>query len=102
MDGHGDRFPAGWGDVVGPLPGRAAEGPDVPRGQIGGRPWVLAADPSLWPLAQGDLMVEVAAGGATVRSWLVTSADLLANNADARADYIRVEAHLWEAGSTRP
>lgn len=99
-DGHGSTYPTGWGTLAGPWPGRAAEGPDVPAGQTAGRTWVLAVDPAGWPLDQGDLVVELQQG-ATVAEWLVTSADILTNNADPSVDYIRVEAHLRTTG-TRP
>jgi hypothetical protein len=97
VDAHGDRPGGGWAAVAGPWPGRAAEGPDVPVGQAGGRAWVLAMDPRAWPVSQGDLAVDPVAAV----EWLVTSADLLVNNASPEVDYIRVEAHLRTTG-TRP
>lgn len=87
-----------WGATVGPWPGRVSQGPDAPIGQPGGRTWVLALDPAAWPLLQGDLVVDVGSG----EQWLVTSADLLNNNADSAIDYIRVEAHTRIAASTAP
>ncbi|MEW9530766.1 hypothetical protein [Microbispora sp. NPDC049125] len=98
LDAHGDRVGGAWGPVTGPWPGRAAEGPDVPPGQIGGRAWVLAVDPRAWPIAQNDLVVDTGSG----QEWLVTSADLLTNTADPTVTYIRVTGHLRTAAGTRP
>lgn len=96
---HGDRVPGGYGPVLGPMPGRAEEGPDVPEGQTGGRTWTLAVDPGLWPVTPGDLVVDAVTG----QEWLVTSADLLKNNADSAVDYVAVRAHAHTgAGGTRP
>lgn len=67
-------------------------------GATGGRTWVLALDPSAWPVVQGDLVVEPSTGA----SWLVVSADLLTNNAAPDIDYIRVEAHARAGVFTRP
>jgi hypothetical protein len=100
QDEHGYVYTSGWGALVGPWPGRAEEGPDAPIGEIGGRTWVLAVDPQAWPVEQGDLVVEVV-NGEPVTTWLVLSADLLRNNADARVDYVRIKAHLRTDG-TRP
>lgn len=98
VDGHGDRSAPSWGGIVGPWPGRAAEGPDVPVGDVGGRSWIIALDSAAWPVLQGDLVAEPA----SAREWLVNSADLLSNNADASIDYIRVEAHIRVVNSTAP
>lgn len=103
-DEHGDRYVAGWGPVTGLTEGRAREGPDTPPGLPEDRTWTLAADPALWPLSQGDLVVQVA-GGAVVRTWLVTSADLITHSASDAIDYVRIEAHTnlgATAGGTSP
>lgn len=97
-DAHGDAYRGGWLELQGPHPGRAAEGPDVPEGQIEGRTWRIALDPRLWPVALGDLVVEPGTGA----QWLVTSADLLTNNAAPEVDYIAVQAHLRTPAGTRP
>jgi hypothetical protein len=55
-------------------------------------------DASLWPVYQGDLVEGVDDGS----RWLVTSADLLTNNADGAIDYIRVEAHTNSPSGTSP
>jgi hypothetical protein len=94
---HGDQTRFSWAPLVGPWPGRAEEGPDVPAGQIAGRTWVLAVDPQAWPLTQGDLVVDSDAD----RTWLITSADLLQHNRDPSINYVRVEAHLRTTG-TKP
>lgn len=98
LDPHGDAYRGGWGSLQGPHPGRAAEGPDVPEGQPQGRTWRIALDPRLWPVAQGDLVADPGSG----EQWLVTSADLLTNNAAPDVDYIAVEAHLRTPTGTRP
>lgn len=103
-DGHGDVYAQSWGALAGPWPGRGMEGPDVPVGQPGGRSWVLAVDPEAWPLAQGDMVVEILSD-AVVRRWLVTSADLLHHSVDPSVNYVRVEAHARTgdtAGATLP
>lgn len=98
-DAHGEPQAASWAAMGGPWPGRAEEGPDVAEmGAAGGRTWVLAVDPAAWPLHQGDLVVEPSTGA----TWLVTTADLLTNNASPDIDYIRVEAHARTGASTRP
>lgn len=97
VDGHGDPVGFTWGAMAGPWPGRAEELPDAEMGGVGGRTWVLALDPAAWPVQQGDMAVDPA----TSQEWLVTSADLLRNNADPSVDYIRVEAHA-RVGGTRP
>ncbi|MFF4777536.1 hypothetical protein ACFY05_32235 [Microtetraspora fusca] len=97
VDAHGDAVGGGWGGLLGPWPGRAEESGDVPAGLPGGRTWVLALDPAAWPVHQNDLVEDPRAR----MQWLVTSADLLKHNADPAIDYIRVEAHLRDAG-TRP
>lgn len=99
VDAHGEPSTASWGGIRGPLPGRAEEGADVAEmGAEGGRTWVLAVDSSLWPIYQGDLVVEPPTGA----SWLVVTADLLSNNAAPDIDYVRVEAHMRKAGNTVP
>jgi hypothetical protein len=96
---HGDRLKGSWGPTAGPWPGRAEEGADVPEGQTGGRAWNIATDAASWPLAQGDLVVDVDSG----EEWLVTSADLRRNNADPAVDYVAVNAHVRTgADGTRP
>jgi hypothetical protein len=85
--------------MKGPYPARAEERPDVAEmGGIGGRAWVIALDPRLWPVRQGDMVVEPSTGA----QWLVVTADLLANNASPDIDYVRVEAHMRTAGATIP
>lgn len=99
LDAHGDRSAPSWGAMAGPWAGRAEEEPDAAEmGATGGRTWVLALDPAAWPLTQGDLVAEPATGA----TWLVITADLLANNADPAIDYIRVEAHARTGTATRP
>lgn len=105
VDAHGDRFPASWGPLQGPWPGRAMEGPDTPEGQAGDRTWRLAVDPMAWPLHQGDLVEEIAWDGAVVRRWLVMSADLIHHSWYAEVNYVRVEgnAHAGDTvGGTSP
>ena len=96
---HGDRLAGALGSLAGPWPGRAEEAGDVPAGQVGGRTWELGVDVAAWPLKPQDLVVDVDTG----QEWLVTSADLLVNNADPAVDYVLVRAHLHEVGpGTRP
>jgi hypothetical protein len=97
-DTHGDHYGAGWAGMVGPWPGRAVEGDDVPYGQDGGRAWLLAVDTAGWPVQQGDLVVDP--GNAL--EWLVTSARLIRNNYSPDVDYVRVEAHQKVSSETRP
>jgi hypothetical protein len=99
-DGHGDRIPGGWGGLVGPAPGRAAEGPDVPGAADAenSRVWSLGVDPGLWPIGRGDLVVDPVGG----REWLVVSADLLESAVDPGISWVRVSAHLRSGGGTRP
>ncbi|WP_157549707.1 hypothetical protein [Nonomuraea candida] len=52
--------------------------------------WVLAVDPSWWPFAARDVVVEQGGG----RSWTVVKAKLLRSDFDAAVDYVRVEASL--------
>lgn len=73
-----------------PLPGRALERAD--------HSWVLALDPALWPVHEGDLVHDPA----TERAWLVVTADLLHNTYDPVVDYIRVEAEARQGGYTVP
>lgn len=101
-DAHGDVFPAGWGPLRGPWPGRAREGPDTPRGQESDRTWRLAVDPAAWPLYQGDLVVQVAGDGTETAAFLVTSADLITHSVDPAVDYIRVEANRHTEAGTSP
>ncbi len=86
---HGERMPAGWGEVVGPQPGRTREQADAT--------WSLGVDPALWPVRQGDLVIATDGG-----SWLVTSANLIQNNFDHRVDWVRVIAAHRTNGSTEP
>lgn len=72
------------------LPGRKKERPD--------HSWVLAVDPSMWPVKEGDLIQEPATGA----EWLVVSADLLTNSADPAVDYVRVEGEIRVGVSTLP
>lgn len=97
-DAHGDLPGGAWGPLIGPWPGRGEEGDDVPAGGIGGRVWLMGVDPQGWPVRRGDLIVDPDTG----EEWLVTTARLIRNNADPVVDYVRVEAHLREGGSTRP
>ncbi|MDB4873225.1 MAG: hypothetical protein JWL97_4229 [Gemmatimonadales bacterium] len=100
VDGHGDRRPGGWAALVGPWPGRAAEGPDAPGpvDATSSREWTLAVDPAGWPIRRGDLVAEVAG-----REWLVLSADLLPNGADPSVSYVKVKGHIRTgAGDTKP
>ena len=97
IDGHGDLVGGGYGPLRGPLPGRAEEQPDT-RGRPNDRPWVLAVDPTLWPVAMHDLVID----GGSGQTWTVTSADLLANNAVNDVDYVRIEANLRTDGGTLP
>lgn len=98
-DAHGDNSVAPWGPWTAATPGRAVEGPDVAvMNATGGRTWVLALDPGLWPVHQGDLAGDADSG----EEWLITTADLLTNNAAPDIDYIRVEAHGRAAAATRP
>jgi hypothetical protein len=94
-DGHGDRIGRTWGALEGPHPGRAEEQPDTVMHGTGGRTWVIALDDRLWPVTQGDMIVDADSGV----NWLVTSADLLRNNADPSVDYVRVEAHTLASAS---
>lgn len=95
-DSHGHSSASSWGALRGPWPGRAAQGPDVPVGLPQGRTWVLALDAAAWPVRQGDLVEDLDDGS----RWLVTSADLLTNNADPAIDYVRVEAHTRTGAGT--
>lgn len=96
---HGDPVPGALGALLGPWPGRGEESGDVPAGQVGGRTWELGVDLAAWPLQPDDVVVDVDSG----QEWLVTSADLLNNNADASIDYVLVRAHLRQgAAGTRP
>lgn len=97
-DTHGYRSTPSWGPLGAALPGRAEQRPDAAIGATGGRTWVLALDPSLWPVGQQDLVVDPDAD----QWWLVTSADLIKNNADPAIDYIRVEAHTRATVGTTP
>lgn len=94
-DADGDVVGETWQAPDAAKPGRAEEGPDVPPEQIEGRTWVLALDPCLWPVAQRDIVVDVASG----QRWLVTSADLRAHGATPAIDYVRVEAHMRPDGT---
>jgi hypothetical protein len=84
-----------------PLPGRRAAPPDPLPGRTLERPdhsWVLALDPGLWPVREGDHVIEPVTG----REWLVVSANLLHNSLDPVVDYVRVEAEARQAGGTLP
>jgi hypothetical protein len=95
QDSHGDRIAAGFGDAGPALPGLAQIQPDTPLGQPGDRTWVLDLDPSLWPVAQQDMVVDPGSG----LQWSVTSAQLLTNARMPLLDHIRVEARLYQGGS---
>lgn len=95
---HGDRLKGGWGPTRGPYPGWGMESGDVPAGQTGGRSWVLALDPKLWPVYKDDQVVDADSG----QEWLVTSADLMTNSVDPAADFISIKAHLQVDGHTAP
>uniref|UniRef100_UPI003F4961BB hypothetical protein n=1 Tax=Nonomuraea sp. CA-251285 TaxID=3240002 RepID=UPI003F4961BB len=96
---HGDTVVGALGPLTGPWPGRAEEAADVPAGQVGGRTWELGVDVAAWPLAPQDIVVDADSG----QEWLITSADLLVNNADPAVDYVLVRAHLRrDTTGTRP
>jgi hypothetical protein len=88
-DAHGERLPAPWGPVNGPHPGRTNETADAT--------WNLGLDPVLWPVRQGDLVIDAAGG-----SWLVDTADLIRNNLDPSVDWIRVTGRHRTAAGTEP
>jgi hypothetical protein len=88
-DPHGFPTPTGWGPAGTLLPGRVQEDQDGL--------WRLGVDPGLWPVRQGDLVVDD-----TGTTWLVATADLLRNNVDPRVDWIRVTARERVAGGTEP
>jgi hypothetical protein len=94
-DSHGDRVATGFGTATAALPGLAQEQGDTPLGQVGDRTWVLDLDPSLWPVYQQDLVVDVANG----LQWNVTSAQLLQNTRMPLLNHIRAEARLYQGGS---
>lgn len=89
-DPGGYPIPGARAAVTDALPGRALERPD--------HSWVLALDPALWPVVEGDHVLDLVGG----RSWLVVSADLLQNTIDPTVDYIRCEAEIRVGSSTRP
>lgn len=91
LDAHGWRLPAALGAPAGPWPGRVEEHAD--------HLFVLALDPAAWPVIEADVVVE---SGGDSRTWLVTAADLLRNNADPTVDYVRVEGRLRVDGHTEP
>lgn len=86
---HGERTPAGWGDITGPYDGRVNE-------QAGGT-WALGLDPRLWPVRANDIAI-----AGTGQSWLITGADLIQNNYDATVDWIRATALHRTDGGTEP
>jgi hypothetical protein len=89
-DASGYPIPGARQAAPPPLPGRMMERPD--------HSWMLAVDPALWPVREGDLVVEPSTG----REWLVVSADLLTNEADPAVDYIRCETEVRVGSSTLP
>jgi hypothetical protein len=88
-DANGYPVPGARETPTGTLPGRALERAD--------HSWVLALDPSLWPVREGDLVHDD-----TGRSWLVVSADLLQNTYDPVVDFVRCEAEIRVPGGTLP
>ena len=86
---HGERVPAGWGQVVGLYDGRTNE---TAEGT-----WALGLDPALWPVRKDDLVI--APSGAM---WLVQTADLIQNNYDSYVDWVRVSGLLRSLGGTEP
>jgi hypothetical protein len=79
-DAQGNPTPGDPGEVLGPLPGRARQRDDGA--------WEFALDPDLWPVEEGDFVVEPA----TRRRWVITSGvALLRNTLDPTVDYVRAE-----------
>jgi hypothetical protein len=75
---------------VGPYDGLTKEAPDAT--------WVLGLDPALWPVKQGDMVVDADTGAA----WLVMTADLITHSVDSTVNWIRVTANQREPGGTEP
>ena len=86
---HGERTSSGWGGVVGLEPGRTNENADGT--------WGLGADPALWPVREGDLVISD-----TGASWLGRTSDLIQNNYDHTVDWVRITALPRTDGSTAP
>jgi hypothetical protein len=89
-DAHGAPKPGGWGAVTGPHPGLAEENPDAL--------WVLGLDPVLWPVRQGDMVIDTVTGAA----WLIDTADLLTHPVDPTVNWIRTTGRQRSAGGTEP
>lgn len=89
-DAHGAPVPTGWGGLLGPAPGYLNEQPDAQ--------WVVGLDPSLWPVRQGDMVIDGESGGA----WLVDTADLITHPVDSTVDWVRVTARQRGNGGTEP
>ena len=89
-DESGYPMPGAFTEPVAPLPARKVERAD--------HSWMLALDPSMWPVEEGDRVVEPSTGA----EWLIVSADLLTNTADPAVDYVRCEAEARVGQSTVP
>ncbi|MBG0818986.1 hypothetical protein [Planomonospora sp. ID82291] len=91
VDAHGTRVAGVLGAAGAWAPGRIVRRPGVDGDPATGPGlWVLAADPSWWPVAAGDQAVEAGSG----RAWTVVKADLRKSDYDPAVDYIRIEASL--------
>jgi hypothetical protein len=88
-DSHGAPLPGGWGDPQSPQPGLLNEQPDAT--------WIIGLDPTLWPVRQGDLVVDDTGG-----AWLVDTAKLVQHPVDSTVDWIRITARQRVEGSTEP
>jgi hypothetical protein len=86
---HGERMTAGWGEFEGPYDGRANELTDGT--------WGLGVGPELWPVRQGDLILDMNGS-----SWLVQSSDLIQNAFDPYVDWVRISALHRTTGGTEP
>lgn len=85
LNTHGEREQGNWGSPIGePL--------DALIKQRGDGSWVVGVDPDLWPVREGDLVVD-----AIGREFLVQTADLLTNAADDTVNWVRCTA-LRKAG----
>jgi hypothetical protein len=89
-DAHGMPAAGPLGVLVGPWPGYLRE-----RGDGG---WLLGLDPLAGPVREHDVVVEPDTG----RTWLVLTADYLANPAAPIVNWWRVDAREQVTGGAEP
>lgn len=89
FDEHGERVRNGFVAAGAMHPARVRQ-----RGDGG---WAIGVDTALWPVRQGDLILDEQG-----YTYLVETSDLITNNVRSDVDWVRVAALVRSAGSTTP